>query len=134
MRGYPCLTTLHHTVGIGICMLNYLCHCATLYLTYHGAQHVATGLVYNLAFLFQNLPSLEIIHRSNGDNDTMQALPSGLSRVLTQHGSGLILHSTSPLNPSRSCMHCRCCSWDLTLNVNEFTSLTFPSSATCHGQ
>lgn len=106
MRGHPCITTMHHPVGIGICTLNYLCHWATLYLTYHGAQQVATGLVYDLVFTFQSRPSLELIHRSNGDNDTMQALPSGLSCVLTQHGSGLILHSTSPLNPSRSCMNC----------------------------
>lgn len=51
--------------------------------------------------------------------------PSGLSPVLTQHSSGLILHAASLLNPSRSCMLCGCCSWDSMLNVNEFTSLTF---------
>lgn len=77
---------------------------------------------------------LEIIHGSNGANDTTQALPSGLRRVLTQHGGGLILRATWPFHPSCSCMHCRCCSWDPTLNGDEFTSLTFPSSAACHGQ
>lgn len=35
---------------------------------------------------------LEITHHSYGDNNATPALPRGLSRVLTQHGGGFILH------------------------------------------
>lgn len=92
MRGHLCATwqnyiTLHHTVGIGIGTFNYLCHWAILYLIYHGAQQVAAALACNLAFIFQSLPRFEMIHGSDGDNDTMRVL----SPVLTQHSSGLVL-------------------------------------------
>lgn len=67
---------------------------------------MATGVAINPNFIFQTLLGLKVLKL----HITVMVImtprrhsPRGLSRVLTQHGSGFILHGASLLNLAAAC-------------------------------